>query len=171
MITCAYCGRRATCRDHIRPKSRGGSDQDSNLAASCTECNSSKGDRLITEWIPARVLRAVAVEPKVYAELLRIRGEVEQQLSARHLAAAEATFESRAAILTDLERTRRPVGLREAVKLGIVPSSLEAVRKAQQRDPEFPRPIMPGKIGIESLYDADELRVWAAWRPQTGGAS
>ena len=162
--TCVYCGRRATCKDHIRPRSRGGTDEDSNLTPSCDECNSAKGAKLLTEWIPGRVLRAVAVEPKVYAELLRIRADDERQLAARHLARADAAALAREQALGEILSTRRAVGLTQAVFLGIVPIGLAAVRKARQRDPEFPEPIATG-LGGELLYHVDELRAWAANRP------
>jgi 5-methylcytosine-specific restriction endonuclease McrA len=39
------CTGRATQVDHIVPKSRGGSDDPSNLQAACQPCNGSMGDR------------------------------------------------------------------------------------------------------------------------------
>jgi 5-methylcytosine-specific restriction endonuclease McrA len=44
--TCAYCGRGNTAfeLDHIRPRSRGGSNRVSNLALSCHACNTAKAD-------------------------------------------------------------------------------------------------------------------------------
>jgi 5-methylcytosine-specific restriction endonuclease McrA len=49
---CAYC-RKETTRwevDHIRPRSRGGSNRVSNLALSCHTCNQEKGDRTAAEY-------------------------------------------------------------------------------------------------------------------------
>ena len=49
---CAYCGKTG-CPfelDHIRPRSRGGSDRVSNLALSCHECNTAKGNQTAAEW-------------------------------------------------------------------------------------------------------------------------
>ena len=43
--TCRYCGGPATTADHVIPKSRGGSDDPSNLVAACRSCNSAKRDR------------------------------------------------------------------------------------------------------------------------------
>jgi 5-methylcytosine-specific restriction endonuclease McrA len=43
---CAYCGGRATTVDHQLPLARGGSNDVSNLLASCTRCNSRKGARV-----------------------------------------------------------------------------------------------------------------------------
>ncbi len=36
--------------DHIHPLSRGGSNWPDNLACACGHCNTSKGNRLISEW-------------------------------------------------------------------------------------------------------------------------
>lgn len=36
--------------DHIVPVTRGGSNDPSNLCVACKPCNSSKGDRLLSEW-------------------------------------------------------------------------------------------------------------------------
>lgn len=48
---CRYCGRAAPDVvlhvDHIHPKSRGGTDDDSNLGASCVDCNFGKRDRVL----------------------------------------------------------------------------------------------------------------------------
>jgi 5-methylcytosine-specific restriction endonuclease McrA len=40
---CAYCGADATEVDHVLPVKHGGSDDESNLTASCVRCNRSKG--------------------------------------------------------------------------------------------------------------------------------
>lgn len=42
---CGYCGDRATTRDHIQPRSRGGLDSWENLIAACVACNNVKADR------------------------------------------------------------------------------------------------------------------------------
>lgn len=50
--TCRYCGRRGEkleC-DHVLPLSRGGTNDDSNLAAACVPCNRSKRNRTVEEW-------------------------------------------------------------------------------------------------------------------------
>jgi 5-methylcytosine-specific restriction endonuclease McrA len=51
---CAYCGIAVTAVsghvDHVMPRSRGGSDEPSNLVASCKPCNLSKGARTPEEW-------------------------------------------------------------------------------------------------------------------------
>lgn len=53
-FTCQYCGARGgrlEC-DHIVPLSRGGSDEDDNLATSCKPCNRSKRAKTPAEWRP-----------------------------------------------------------------------------------------------------------------------
>jgi hypothetical protein len=50
--TCHYCGRRGLrleC-DHVIPVSRGGSNEDDNLVASCFRCNRAKHDKTADEW-------------------------------------------------------------------------------------------------------------------------
>jgi hypothetical protein len=121
------------------------------------------------------VLHAVAVEPKVYAELLRLRDEA-ATFARRALEAAEAEAEAdgREAI-----GAGRLVGLAEAIRTGVLPVPegstpgrwLEAVRAARVRDTKFPRPRQGGPAGIEHLYDAGELAAWARNRPRAGVAA
>ena len=48
---CAYCrDERATTVDHVKPKSKGGSNLRSNLVPCCVECNHSKGSQDWLEW-------------------------------------------------------------------------------------------------------------------------
>jgi 5-methylcytosine-specific restriction endonuclease McrA len=48
---CTYCfGCPSTTADHVVPLTRGGLDVESNLVGACAPCNSSKGDRLLSEW-------------------------------------------------------------------------------------------------------------------------
>lgn len=42
---CRYCRDRAITLDHLKPRSQGGSNEDSNLVACCVPCNSRKGPR------------------------------------------------------------------------------------------------------------------------------
>jgi 5-methylcytosine-specific restriction endonuclease McrA len=53
-FACAYCGDRLHKRDltidHIVPVSRGGGHELDNLCVACKPCNSSKADRLLSEW-------------------------------------------------------------------------------------------------------------------------
>jgi adenine-specific DNA-methyltransferase len=48
---CIYCGDWATTRDHLLPKSRGGSNRLQNLRPCCTTCNYAKGARTPEEWL------------------------------------------------------------------------------------------------------------------------
>ena len=49
---CAYCGRTALLtRDHIVPKSRGGTSEKDNIILVCRCCNESKGNLLLEEWL------------------------------------------------------------------------------------------------------------------------
>ena len=50
-FTCTYCGRKAPKVelhvDHIKPKSKGGTNKESNLTTSCVDCNLGKSDVLL----------------------------------------------------------------------------------------------------------------------------
>jgi hypothetical protein len=50
--TCHYCGDQGEtmCADHVVPLSRGGTNERDNLVCCCIPCNSSKADRLLSEW-------------------------------------------------------------------------------------------------------------------------
>lgn len=72
---CVYCGADAEHVDHVRPLSRGGWEHPANLVPACAWCNTSKGDRLLTEWRPDRVAHGVAHSPKVSAEYNRLTSE------------------------------------------------------------------------------------------------
>jgi len=51
---CYYCGCRLTLDDstldHALPRSKGGTDEWSNLVLACYECNQDKGDKIIVVW-------------------------------------------------------------------------------------------------------------------------
>lgn len=49
-LFCVYCGKPAEHMDHVMPKSRGGSDDPSNLVPACSSCNWSKGAKTLEEW-------------------------------------------------------------------------------------------------------------------------
>ena len=51
-FTCQYCGDKDGPfeADHVMPKSRGGTDDESNLLCACRTCNRSKKDRTPEEW-------------------------------------------------------------------------------------------------------------------------
>lgn len=49
---CAYCGiGKGLTRDHVQPRSRGGSNEPSNIVLACRNCNSAKGARTPAEWL------------------------------------------------------------------------------------------------------------------------
>lgn len=50
---CFYCGREATCIDHIVPIIKNGTDAPHNLVACCTTCNDAKRGL----WLPLDVLK------------------------------------------------------------------------------------------------------------------
>jgi 5-methylcytosine-specific restriction endonuclease McrA len=51
-LPCAYCGVTENIEiDHIVPLSRGGNHVVENLTSACKSCNSSKGAKLLSEWI------------------------------------------------------------------------------------------------------------------------
>jgi 5-methylcytosine-specific restriction endonuclease McrA len=54
--TCVYCDASAVPLniDHVRARSRGGSDRVSNLVLACIPCNQAKGDRDVAEFAPER---------------------------------------------------------------------------------------------------------------------
>lgn len=61
---CAYCGDKNTSvKDHVIPKSRGGSNSKSNLVWSCWRCNSKKGAKTPDE----------AGMPIIYAKESKVR--------------------------------------------------------------------------------------------------
>jgi 5-methylcytosine-specific restriction endonuclease McrA len=47
---CAYCGAPYESIDHVIPLARRGSNWPANLRPACRKCNSSKGDKLLSEW-------------------------------------------------------------------------------------------------------------------------
>ena len=52
---CAYCRcERATTLDHIKPRSKGGSNLRSNLVPACVECNHNKGSQNWLTWYRAQ---------------------------------------------------------------------------------------------------------------------
>jgi len=53
---CAYCGGPLTVAtiDHVIPRSKGGTDEESNLVAACPRCNNAKGDLDVEEFIVLR---------------------------------------------------------------------------------------------------------------------
>lgn len=66
---CVYCGAPATTVDHVTPLARGGHEAEYNLVPACSQCNTSKGPKLLNEWDPARVTHAIACDPKIQEQL------------------------------------------------------------------------------------------------------
>lgn len=68
-FTCRYCGRRAPSVvleiDHVVPRSRGGTNHESNLVSACEDCNGGKSAR------PLRAPNAPPVEWELAAERQR----------------------------------------------------------------------------------------------------
>lgn len=52
---CVYCGDPADTLDHVVPLTRGGEHSISNLVPACRPCNSSKHDKLLSEWSGRRM--------------------------------------------------------------------------------------------------------------------
>jgi 5-methylcytosine-specific restriction endonuclease McrA len=50
---CSYCFKRCEklTREHVIPISKGGKDEDSNVVPACIQCNLSKRDHLLEEWL------------------------------------------------------------------------------------------------------------------------
>lgn len=48
-FTCVYCGKYGNTIDHIFPKSKGGTNDWSNLCCACSSCNATKSNRILTE--------------------------------------------------------------------------------------------------------------------------
>jgi 5-methylcytosine-specific restriction endonuclease McrA len=75
--SCVYCGARGRKLDHIRPRIKGGMDNEENLVPCCSDCNNGRGGkhrRLLTEWDPVRVEHGRKCSPKVEAEWQRLQG-------------------------------------------------------------------------------------------------
>lgn len=48
---CVYCGKEATTVDHITPRSKGGTDEETNVVPCCKSCNSSKKDKDLVDFL------------------------------------------------------------------------------------------------------------------------
>ena len=64
-LSCFYCGRRTGPyhMDHIFPKSRGGTNDKSNMAVVCAPCNHSKLNRTPEEWKEAQQRWTAFIKP------------------------------------------------------------------------------------------------------------
>lgn len=66
---CAYCGKKDIPLeiDHIRPKSKGGSNRISNLTLACNSCNKKKGSKSIEEFLKDKsdILKRILTQIKI----------------------------------------------------------------------------------------------------------
>lgn len=85
---CVYCGDRATTRDHIIPKSSGGTDSKRNGAPACHPCNNAKGSVHVRGIVAAKVHRSGT---KLFPE------SVDWDIAREHVAELRAAWESRRA--------------------------------------------------------------------------
>ncbi|ONM49687.1 HNH endonuclease [Nocardia donostiensis] len=74
---CGYCAGPARTVDHIRPRSRGGSNTWANLVACCARCNTVKADRT-----PEEAGMRLLWEPKAPNPLAKKQRQVWKQLAA-----------------------------------------------------------------------------------------
>ncbi|MET9468951.1 HNH endonuclease signature motif containing protein [Streptomyces sp. NPDC006544] len=51
---CVYCGAESRVMDHVIPLAGGGEDSSKNLVPACDDCNLSKGDSPLPQWIMRR---------------------------------------------------------------------------------------------------------------------
>lgn len=69
---CSYCGSKAECIDRVRPWSKGGNDDATNLVPACKQCRNEKGSKLLNEWLPERIAYGIANSPNVAIEYARL---------------------------------------------------------------------------------------------------
>ncbi|WP_268246622.1 RNA-guided endonuclease IscB [Streptomyces gelaticus] len=69
--TCAYCGASGVPLniDHIRPRSRGGSNRVSNLTLACISCNQAKGSTHVEEFLAHHPARLAAIRAQIKSPL------------------------------------------------------------------------------------------------------
>jgi hypothetical protein len=58
---CAYCSGPGNTGDHVLPASRGGRTEPENVVCAWSRCNTSKGDRALSEWVHS----GLAPEPAI----------------------------------------------------------------------------------------------------------
>lgn len=85
-FTCAYCGRKAPDVilqvDHIKPKSKGGTNDLLNLITSCSACNAGKSNRELSDDMILRQKRRQLEELQERKEQLQMMFEWQQGLLA-----------------------------------------------------------------------------------------
>jgi 5-methylcytosine-specific restriction endonuclease McrA len=85
---CAYCGGIPTQVDHILPLSRGGTDDQDNLAPACKRCNEEKLDFPPEEYREYRESEGLGWPPPTMAQTIQqIIDELEEQEPGRFKAA------------------------------------------------------------------------------------
>lgn len=79
---CAYCGVQGVPleREHITPKSRGGSNRVSNLTLSCHECNQKKGNKTAEEFGYPEIQKKAKQSLKSAAAMTATRWEIWERL-------------------------------------------------------------------------------------------
>lgn len=175
-MICVYCSERATSIDHIRPRSRGGKDTEDNRVPCCQLCNSSKGNKLLTEWTDyKKVLNGIQSDHKIYNELLNISRQ-QDVVSQLHISAAilrihpkifGSYMESVFNVLPELTTSTGEMSLYKITEENIIPMNYGALRKAKQRDPNFPIGRY-SKINRCHIYNIDDIRTWYVNRPKSG---
>jgi 5-methylcytosine-specific restriction endonuclease McrA len=70
---CGYCAvGRAGTGDHVIPISRGGRSEWDNVIAACSRCNTSKGDRTLSEWVESGLAPAAAIKRMTWRIINRL---------------------------------------------------------------------------------------------------
>lgn len=69
---CVYCENKADSIDHVLARTRGGTDDESNLVPACFSCNASKSNKLLSEWDIGKVVHAIRYSEKVKSEWNRL---------------------------------------------------------------------------------------------------
>jgi hypothetical protein len=181
---CVYCAERATCLDHIRPKTRGGTNALANLVPACHPCNSSKGSLLLTEWDIRKVLFAVGRDIRVFVEVLNLTNRydlingplsIDMQIRLAGKALRHPNRETIREIITEVYESEpdpvpvrgprtgtgdEPVmSLREMCDAGIIPMTYSTAKRARTRAGETFPPGKPSPTGA-TLYAPSDVLAW-----------
>jgi len=91
---CCFCREdRATTVDHLKPRSRGGSDLRSNLVPCCHSCNQDKGSQDWVEWFQKQDFHSEVAEQLIH-EWVENRHVLESESSEVKYRAKVCTVES-----------------------------------------------------------------------------
>jgi hypothetical protein len=168
---CVYCGEHATALDHVRPKSRGGTEDMSNLVPACQLCNSEKHSLLLTEWDIKKVMFAVSRDIRILWEILSLTNRfdlINGPLSVvdQIRIGSKALNNPYPALVRGIIAGIRPedtsgrMTLREMCDAGLVPRKYSAAKRARTRAGEaFPAGERT-PAGI--LHDPAEVAGWFA---------